>query len=163
MWLNDTKGLCINSSPCRRAQGPTYLAQEKLHKQVLLFIKTATYQSLGFPGGAVVKNLPANAGEERESRLDPWLGRSPRGGNGNPFQYSCLGNPMDKEAWWATQSMGSQKSWTQVSTHAHSNLQCLHLSILPFLPSLFALWVLTIMHAQLKGWWSYSANQLSAN
>ena len=46
MWLNDTKGLCINSSPCRRAQGPTYLAQEKLYEQVLLFIKTATYQSL---------------------------------------------------------------------------------------------------------------------
>ena len=45
----------------------------------------------------VVKNLPANAGDMRD--LD--LGRSPGGGHGNPFQYSCLENPMDCGAWWA--------------------------------------------------------------
>ena len=39
----------------------------------------------------------------------PGLGRSPRGGNGNPLQYSCLENPMDRRAWWAIQSMGSQR------------------------------------------------------
>ena len=38
-----------------------------------------------------------------------WFGRSPGGGNGNPLQYSCLGNPMDRGAWWTTQSMGSQR------------------------------------------------------
>ena len=50
-------------------------------------------------GGAVVKNLPANTGE---SGLIPGLGRSPGGGNGNPPQYSCLENAMDRGAWQAT-------------------------------------------------------------
>ena len=50
----------------------------------------------------VVKNLPANAGDAGDEGLNPGLGRSPGGGNGNPLQYSCLGNPIDKEAWWFT-------------------------------------------------------------
>ena len=52
-----------------------------------------------FLGGSVVKNPPANA---RDTSLIPGLGRSPGEGNGNPFQYSCLGNPMDRGAWRAT-------------------------------------------------------------
>jgi len=55
----------------------------------------------GFPGGTVVKNLLANVGNARNSGLIPELGRSPGEGSGNPFQYSCLGNPMDRGAWWA--------------------------------------------------------------
>ena len=47
----------------------------------------------------MVKNPPANAGD---MGLIPGLGRSPGEGNGNPFQYSCLENPMDRGAWWAT-------------------------------------------------------------
>ena len=50
----------------------------------------------------VVKNLPANTGDVRDMGLIPGLGRSPGGGNGNPFQYSCLEEPMDRGAWWAT-------------------------------------------------------------
>ena len=50
---------------------------------------------MGFPGVSVVKNSPANAGD---SGLIPGWGRSPREGNGNPLQYSCLGNPMDRGA-----------------------------------------------------------------
>ena len=50
----------------------------------------------------VVKNLPANAGDERDVGLIPGLGRSPGVGNGNPLQYSYLENPMDRRAWWAT-------------------------------------------------------------
>ena len=57
---------------------------------------------MGFPGGIVVKNLPANAGDKGDAGLIPGLGRSLGGGNGNSLQYSCLGNPMDREAWWAT-------------------------------------------------------------
>ena len=53
----------------------------------------------GFPGGTVVKNPPANAGD---ASLIPGSGRSPGEGNGNPLQYSCLENSMDKGAWWAT-------------------------------------------------------------
>ena len=50
----------------------------------------------------VVRNLPANAGDVRHVDLIPGLGQSPGGGHGNPFQYSCLENPMDRGAWWAT-------------------------------------------------------------
>ena len=52
-----------------------------------------------FPGDSVVKNPLANAGD---SGWIPGWERSPGEGNGNPLQYSCLGNPMDREAWWAT-------------------------------------------------------------
>ena len=49
----------------------------------------------------VVKNLLANAGDMRLG-FNPWVGRSPAGGRGNPFQYACLENPMDRGAWRAT-------------------------------------------------------------
>ena len=55
-----------------------------------------------FPGGTVIKNLPANAGDIEDASLIPGLGRSPGGGHGNPLQCSCLENPMDRGAWWAT-------------------------------------------------------------
>ena len=50
----------------------------------------------------VVKNLPDNAGDIRDIGSIPGLGKSPGGGNGNPLQYACLKNPMDRGAWWAT-------------------------------------------------------------
>ena len=56
----------------------------------------------GFPGGTVVQNLPANAGDARDAGLIPGSGRSPGGGNGNSLQYSCLENPMDRGAWRTT-------------------------------------------------------------
>ena len=49
----------------------------------------------------VVKSLPANAGDIRDAGSIPRLGRSPGEGHGNPLQYSCLENPMDRGAWWA--------------------------------------------------------------
>ena len=60
-----------------------------------------------FPGGSVVKNMPANAGDGGSI---PGLGRSPGGGNGNPLQYSCLGNPMGRGAWWAAVHGVTKKS-----------------------------------------------------
>ena len=57
---------------------------------------------MAFPCSAVVKNPPVNARDPRDPGSSPVLGRSPGGGNGNPFQYSCLGNPMDRGAWCAT-------------------------------------------------------------
>ena len=56
-------------------------------------ILTSKCEQRGFPGGSVVKNLPANAGDAGDMGLIPGSGRSPRGGNGNPLQYSCLENP----------------------------------------------------------------------
>ena len=60
-------------------------------------IQTLLY--MGFLGDSVVKNPPANTGD---AGLIPGLGRSPGEGNGNPLQYSCLGNPMDKGVWLIT-------------------------------------------------------------
>ena len=65
---------------------------------------------MGFPGGLVVKNLPAKAGD---GGLIPDPGRSPGEGNGSPLQYSCLGNPMDRGAWWATVHRVT-KSWARL-------------------------------------------------
>ena len=59
----------------------------------------------GFPGGASGKNPPANAGDIRDSGLIPWSGRSPGGGPGNPLQYFCLKNPLDREAWQDTKTL----------------------------------------------------------
>ena len=54
----------------------------------------------GFPGGSAVKNMPASTGADADSI--PEMGRFPGGGHGNPFQYSCLENSMDRGAWKAT-------------------------------------------------------------
>ena len=61
----------------------------------------------------VVKSLPVNAGDIRDMGLIPGLGRSPGEGHGNPLQYSCLENPMDRGAWRATVHRVS-KSQTQL-------------------------------------------------
>ena len=71
----------------------------------------AAGRRLGFPGGSVVKNLPANAGD---LSLIPGLGKSPGEGNGNPLQYSHLDNPMDRGTWQATVH-GIAKSRTRLS------------------------------------------------
>ena len=66
----------------------------------------------GIPDGSEVKVSACNAGDS-VSILG--LGRSPGEGNGNPLQYSCLENPMDRGAWWATVH-GVAKSWTRLTT-----------------------------------------------
>ena len=62
----------------------------------------------------MVKNPPAFAGDTGDVGLIPGSGKSPGGGNGNPLQYSCLGNPMNRGAWWATVHgvTKSQTRWT---------------------------------------------------
>ena len=66
-------------------------------------------------------NLPANAEETRDPSLIRGWGKSPGGGNGNPLQYACLENHMDRGAWWATVHKVA-KSWTrlkELNTHTH--------------------------------------------
>ena len=58
--------------------------------------------TIGFPGGSEAKNPPANSGDIGDRGLIPGSGRSPGGGNHNPLQYSCLGNPTDRGVWRAT-------------------------------------------------------------
>ena len=70
----------------------------------------------GFPGGSGVKNPPE--GNTGHAGSIPGPERSPRGGNGNPLQYSCLENPMDRGTWWATYSpLGHEELDT--TSHAH--------------------------------------------
>ena len=78
--------------------------------------KTSLGLIMGFPGGSEVKASACNAGELGSI---PGLGISPAEGNGNPLQYSCLENPMDGGAWWATVH-GVTKSRTQLSDFIHS-------------------------------------------
>ena len=70
--------------------------------------------TVGLLGGTEVKNLLANAGDSRDAGSIPKLGRSPGEGNGNPIQYSCLENPMDRGAWSAT-AHGVAKSLIRLS------------------------------------------------
>ena len=65
----------------------------------------------GFPGGSEGKVTAYSVGD---MGLIPGLGRSPREGNGNPLQYSCLEKSMDRGAWWATVH-GVTKSWTRLN------------------------------------------------
>ena len=79
----------------------------------------------GFPGGSVVKDPPA--------AQEAWVRRSPGEGNGHPLQYSSLGSPMDKGAWWAPDHRVT-KSQTRLSIHAYTDTQtdthtCTHTDI----------------------------------
>ena len=68
----------------------------------------------GFPGDAVVKNLPTHKEDSGVTGLIPGIERSPGVGNGNPLHYFCLGNLMDRGAWWIV-VQGFTKSWTWLS------------------------------------------------
>ena len=69
---------------------------------------------------ALAVNNPANAGDIRDAGLIPELGRSPGGGHGNPLQYSCLENPMDRGALWAA-IYGVAQSWTRLKRLSSSS------------------------------------------
>ena len=70
-----------------------------------------------FPVAQLVKKLPASSGDTTDIGSVPGSGRSPGEGNGNPLQYSCLENSMDRGAWLATVH-GITKSWAQLNAHA---------------------------------------------
>ena len=71
---------------------------------------------MGFPGISVVRESACKAGYAGDSGSIPESGRAPGGGHGNPLQYFCLKNPMDRGAWWGTVHKVA-KSWTRLSTH----------------------------------------------
>ena len=82
-------------------------------------IKPLLYIHLASLVAQKVKNLPANAGDTRDTSLIPGFGRSPGEGNGNLLQYSYLESSMDRGAWRATVH-GVAKSQTQLNTHTHN-------------------------------------------
>ena len=90
------------------------------------------------PGGLVVKNLPASEGDARDAGPIPGSGRSPGEGNGNPLQYSCLGNPMHRGAYlqWL-QSMGSQRVRPDLMTKPPPPKLLQGVQIIPVIPSYF--------------------------
>ena len=95
------------------------LQKRKQNSKVFGVLSEAT-SLMGFPGGSVGKESPCNAGDVG---LIPGSGRSPGEGHGNPLQYSCLENSMDRGAWRATVH-GVSKSWTRVKeTNALLSLQ----------------------------------------
>ena len=94
----DQRARTHSASPCWRAQGSPQ------------WFLPAAQQWPGFSGGSVGKESTFSAGD---AGLIPGLGRSPGGGRGNPLQDSCLENPMDRGAWWATVQR-VVKSQTQV-------------------------------------------------
>ena len=77
---------------------------------------------MGFPGGSVVENLPANAGDVRGTGLIPGSGRSPGGGHGNPLQSSCLENHMDREARQATVHRVTESDVTEATSHTRTHI-----------------------------------------
>ena len=87
----------------------------------------------GFPGGAVVKNLPANTGDTGDTGLIPESGRSTAVGNGILLQDSCLENPMDSKAWWVT--------FQSVSKHQAEVTFFWHLSKSTVQPVIMEYWV----------------------
>ena len=82
--------------------------EHQIREQVSLHVSSQT------GGGIVVENPPTNTGEARDVDSMSWSGRSPEIENGNPPQYSCLENFMDRGAWWATLHEVT-KSLTQLS------------------------------------------------
>ena len=80
---------------------------------------------MGFPGSSAAKNLPANAGDAGDTGLIPGLGKSPGEGNGNPLQYFCMENSMDRGVWQVTvhRVTKSRTQLTQDLTHMHAHVQ----------------------------------------
>ena len=94
-----------SSRPRDRTHVPCIGRQMLYHGATRKALKIFSFKSWGFSGGLVIKHPPANAGDARDAGSISESGRSPRVGNGNPLQCSCLGNSMDKQL----QSTGLQR------------------------------------------------------
>ena len=117
-WVSlcwSSSGICLTQITERTSARP---GSGHCDPNCICFLTTSTWWK-GFPSGSVVKNPPANAGASGDMGLIPGSERSLRGGNGNPLQYSCWDNPMDRGAWWSTVH-GVSKSQTGLSMHAHT-------------------------------------------
>ena len=95
---------------------------------------------MGFAGGSVVKNPPTNAGHTGSI---PGSGRSPGEGNGNPLQHSCLGNRMDRGAWWAIVH-GVAKELDMTQRLNNSNILLSRTALKKYLS--IWLWVFVMVH-----------------
>ena len=78
------------------------------------------YHTLGFPGGASGKEPTCQCRRHKRCGFDLGQRRSPGGGHGNPHQYSCLENPMDRGAWWVTAHRAAESDTTEATQHPHT-------------------------------------------
>ena len=95
-WWAAVHGVTQSWTQLKRLSITLYLVTQIIYVAV---ISNSSKQSLGFPSGSMVKNLPASAEDTGDMGSIPGLGRSPGEGNGNPLQYFCLGNPKDRGDW----------------------------------------------------------------
>ena len=107
----------------------------------------------------LVKNTPANPGDIRDASSIPGSGRFPEGGHGHTLNYSCLRNPMDRKAWWATvHRVAKSRTWLkQLSTHVRSlnfssvqSLSCVQLFEIPWTAACQASLLITNSQGWLK-------------
>ena len=110
---------CASFLSCKIAWGWKTLGKIPFPKSIPSKSKGSLQPLMDFQVEQVVKNLPANTGDTGSI---PRSGRFSGGGNGNLLQCSCLENPMDRGAWWATVH-GITKSQTQLSVHTHTHTQ----------------------------------------
>ena len=95
-WRSTDPGVVLRELP--HSTPATQFQSQIYHQRAPTFVEIC-FALEASPGGSVIKNLSAKAGNTCSI---PGSGRSPEGGKGNPLQYSCLGNPMDRGAQWAT-------------------------------------------------------------
>ena len=137
----------------RRVLPPSHFLDPALADQISHF--PFPREDKDFPGGAVVKNPSVNTGGTRDVSLIPGLGRSLEGGKGNPLQYSCLENSMDRGAWQAIVH-GVAKSQTQLSNwalvHTHTLIHIHTEDTVHQAPSGYAPlpWLLSISHPSIR-------------
>ena len=105
----------LEKKPMQQQRPSTAKKKErrKIIKRWVVWLQVSL-QCLGFLGGSVVKNLPANAGDAGDTGSVCGSGRSSGEGNGNPLQYSCLGNPKSRGAWWGAAFAWSSWGWTRL-------------------------------------------------
>ena len=117
MWLSLLKGLLLKSQELTSACEDVD-KRERLHTVGGNRSWCSCYGKWASQVVLVVKNAPGNVGDIRDSGLIPGWGRAPGGGHGNPLQYFCLENHLDRGAWWAV-VLGVTKSPARLSTLAH--------------------------------------------
>ena len=111
------------------------MSQLYTHTYACIHLLIYIYIYIGLPWWLTGKESTCSAGDARDAGSILGLGRSPGGGHGNPVQYSCLKNPMDRGAWWVTVHGVPESGMTEVTEHAHTYMYiytfiCIYLHIL---------------------------------
>ena len=121
-WASLPPPSLFHNSRLSQSPGLSSLSHTE-NSHLLSILHMVMYVSLGFLVAQRLKHLPVSACNVGDLGLIPWSGRSSGEGNGNPLQYSCLENPIDRGAWWAAVH-GVAKSWTRLHFHFQCMFPC---------------------------------------